>query len=130
MAGDKRKWDNESQIMGTSDNYVTLSGTTESLSSYFDMKTNGYEGAMLFVDINFDATPTDNVTINVYPARSGSIQQDTPIWTKKYLAANGNVKDGIPIDVSLPYGRAGAVQDGSTDSHDVRMYIQQWNRET
>ena len=52
MATISRNWTSQSQIIGTDDGYVTLSGTTESFSSDVDMETNGYEGAHVTVEID------------------------------------------------------------------------------
>ena len=63
MATISKAWTSSSQIIGTGDGWVTLSGTTESLSSNVDLQTNGYEGAHIIVEVNFDATPTDDVDV-------------------------------------------------------------------
>jgi hypothetical protein len=59
MSTIKKNWATQSQIAGSGDGYITLSGTTESYSSDVDLETNGYEGAHVIVEINYDATPTD-----------------------------------------------------------------------
>ncbi len=59
MATIKKNWASQSQIEGVSDAYTTLSGTTEEYSSDVDLETNGYEGAHVTVEIDYDATPTD-----------------------------------------------------------------------
>ena len=59
MATINRNWTSQSQIIGTGDGYVTLSSTTESYSSDVDMETNGYEGAHIMLEIDYDASPTD-----------------------------------------------------------------------
>jgi hypothetical protein len=52
MSTIKKNWAAQSQIAGTGDGYITLSGTTESYSSDVDLETNGYEGAHVIVEIN------------------------------------------------------------------------------
>ena len=66
MATINRNWTSQSQIIGTGDGYVTLSSTTESYSSDVDMETNGYEGAHIMLEIDYDASPTDEVKIKLY----------------------------------------------------------------
>jgi hypothetical protein len=63
MATISKNWASQSQIIGTGDGYVTLSGTTESFSSDVDLETNGYEGAHIIIEINYDATPADEVKL-------------------------------------------------------------------
>ena len=126
MATIKRNWVSQSQIIGTGDGYVTLSGTTESYSSDVDMETNGYEGAHVTVEIDYDATPTDEVDIKLYGSLDGSNYDETPIWEMQ------GDKSTDPQQLSfvvrdLAHFRIGIRQTGSTDSHNVRAYIQCWN---
>jgi hypothetical protein len=126
MATIKKSWTSLSQIMGTGDGYITLSGTTESYSSDVDMETNGYEGAHVTVEINYDASPTDEVKIKIYGSLDGSNYDDTPVWE---MQADKSVD---PQQLSfivkdLAHFRIGVQQTGSTDSHDVRTYVQCWN---
>ncbi|OHB77103.1 MAG: hypothetical protein A2Z25_11870 [Planctomycetes bacterium RBG_16_55_9] len=126
MATINKNWDSQSQIMGTDDGYVTLSGTTESYSSDVDMETNGYEGAHVTVEINYDASPTNEVHIKLYGSLDGANYDDTPIWE-----IQGD-KSIDPQQLSflvkdLAHFRIGVKQTGSTDSHDVRAYVQCWN---
>jgi hypothetical protein len=116
----------QSQIIGTGDGYVTLSGTTESYSSDIDMETNGYEGAHITVEIDYDSSPTDDVKIKLYGSLDGSGYDDTPIWEMQ------GDKSVDPQQLSfivkdLAHFRIGVRQTGSTDSHDVRSYVQCWN---
>ena len=126
MATIKKSWASPSQIVGTSDGYVTLSGTTESYSSDVDMETNGYEGAHVIVEINYDASATDEVKIKLYGSLDGSNYDDTPAWEMQ------GDKSVDPQQLSfvvrdLAHFRIGVQQAGSTDSHDVRAYVQCWN---
>ena len=126
MATINRNWASQSQIIGTADGYVTLSGTTESYSTDVDMETNGYEGAHVTVEIDYDATPTDEVKIKAYGSLDGSNYDDTPIWEMQ------GDKSVDPQQLSfvvrdLSHFRIGIQQNGSTDSHNVRAYVQCWN---
>ena len=121
-----RNWASQSQIIGTNDGYVTLSGTTESYSSDVDMETNGYEGAHVTVEIDYDTTPTDEVKIKVYGSLDGSNYDDTPIWEMQ------GDKSVDPQQLSfivrdLAHFRIGIQQTGSTDSHSVRADVQCWH---
>jgi hypothetical protein len=105
---------------------VTLSGTTESFSSDVDLETNGYEGAHLIVEIDYDSSPTDQVKIKLYGSLNGSNYDDTPIWEMQ------GDKSVDPQQLSfiirdLAHFRIGVQQTGSTDSHNVRAYIRCWN---
>jgi hypothetical protein len=126
MATINRNWASQSQIIGTGDGYVTLSGTTESYSSDVDMETNGYEGAHVTVEIDYDATPTNEVKIKLYGSLDGSNYDDTQIWEMQ------GDKSVDPQQLSfvvrdLAHFRIGIQQTGSTDSHNVRTYVQCWN---
>jgi len=126
MATIKKNWASQSQFEGTGDGYTTLSGTTEEYSSDVDMETNGYEGAHVTVEIDYDATPTDEVKIKLYGSLDGSNYDDTPIWEMQ------GDKSVDPQQLSfivkdLAHFRLGFQQTGSTDSHNVRAYVQCWN---
>ncbi len=126
MATITRDWASQSQIIGTSDGYITLSGTTESYSSDVDLETNGYEGAHVTVEIDYDGSPTDEIKIKLYGSLDGSNYDDTPIWEMQ------GDKSVDPQQLSfvvkdLAHFRISVQQTGSTDSHDVRAYIQCWN---
>lgn len=126
MATIKKNWAAQTQIEGTGDGYTTLSGTTEEYSADVDLETNGCEGAHVIVEINYDASPTDEVKIKLYGSLDGTNYDDTPIWE-----IQGD-KSVDPQQLSfiikdLAHFRLGFQQTGSTDSHDVRAYVQCWN---
>jgi len=126
MATITKNWASQSQIIGSGDSWVTLSGTTESFSSDVDLETNGYEGAHLIVEIDYDSSPTDQVKIKLYGSLDGSNYDDTPIWEMQ------GDKSIDPQQLSfivrdLAHFRIGVQQAGSTDSHNVRAYIRCWN---
>ena len=125
MATISRSWAGQTQIVGTGDGWVTLSGTTESYSSDVDLETNGYEGAHVTVEVDYDVTPTDEVKIKLYGSLDGSSYDDTPIWKMQ------GDKDTDPQQLSfvvkdLAHFRIGAQQTGSSDSHNIRAYYQPW----
>lgn len=126
MATIQKNWAAMSQIIGSGDGYVTLSGTTEAFSSDVDMETNGYEGAHVTVEINYDAGPTDQVMIKLYGSLDGANYDDTPIWEMEGdMTVDPQQLSFIIKD--LAHFRIGVQQSGAVDSHDVRAYVQPWN---
>ena len=129
MATIKRAFAAAAQIIGSGDAYVTLSGTTESFSSDIDLETNGYVGSHVIVEIDYDAGPTDEVEIAIYGSLDGSNYDDTAIFSQQ------GDHDTDPQQLSfviqdLLHFRIGVKQTGSTDSHNVRAYVQSWNFST
>lgn len=125
MATAKRIFASQSQIIGTGDGYVTLSGTTESYSSDVDLETNGYEGAHVVVEVNFDATPTDDVDVKFYPSLDGTNYDDIGKNVVRFDSGTDPNQQSFII-TDWAHFRVGVVQTGSTDSHDVRSYVQAW----
>lgn len=113
-------WAASSQIEGTADGYTTLSATTEEYSSSIDM--TGSDAAHIIVEVNFDATPTDDVLVKLYGSLDGTNFDDVPLYS--VLIDNGTdpTQRSLVIE-GLAYCRIGCVQTGSTDSHDVRAYV-------
>jgi len=125
MATAKRIFATAAQIEGSADGYTTLSGTTEAYSDDVDLEANGYEGAHVIVEIEYDATPTDEVKIKVYGSLDGSNYDDTPMFQ---IQGDRTID---PQQISLiirdvAHFRLGFQQTGSTNSHDVRAYQQAW----
>jgi len=125
MATAKRVFSAMTQIEGSGDGYTTLSGTTEEYSADVDLETDGHEGAHVVVEIDYDASPTDEVKIKVYGSLDGSNYDDTPMFEMQ------GDKSVDPQQISLVvkdvlHFRLGFQQTGSTDSHNVRAYVQKW----
>jgi len=121
-----KKWASQSQIIGTGDGWITLSGTTESYSSDVDLETDGHEGAHLTIEIDYDASPTDEVKVKLYGSLDGSNYDDTPVWEMQ--GDNSTDPQQMSFIVKdLAHFRIGVQQTGSTDSHNVRAYVQRWN---
>ena len=126
MATISKNWATAVQIIGSGDGFITLSGITESFSSDVDLESDGYEGAQLVVEINYDASPTDEVEISLYGSLDGSNYDDTPLWTIQ--GDKGTDPQQLSFIVrDLAHFRIGVKQTGSTNSHDVRAYVQCWN---
>ncbi len=121
-----KNWASQSQIIGTGDGWITLSGTTESYSSDVDMETNGYEGAHLIVELDYDASPADQVKIKLYGSLDGTNYDDTVVWEMQ--GDNSTDPQQLSFIVKdLAHFRIGVQQTGSTDSPNVRAYLQCWN---
>jgi len=129
MAVHKKNWTSSTQIIGSGDGYVTLSGTTESFSSNVDMATNGYEGAHVIVEMDYDATPTDEVEISIYGSLDGTNYDDTPLWSQQGDKSVDPQQLGFIIK-DVAHFRLGVKQTGGTDSHNVRAYVRTWNYST
>ena len=126
MSTISKNWAAQAQIEGSGDGYTTLSGTTEEFSADIDLETNGYEGAHIIVEIDYDSDPTDEVKIALYGSLDGTNYDDTPIWSMQ------GDKSVDPQQLSfiikdLAHFRLGFQQTGATDSHNVRAYQQCWN---
>ena len=126
MATISKNWAAQTQIEGAGDAFTTLSGTNEEYSADVDLESNGYEGAHVIVEIDYDATPADEVKIKLYGSLDGTNYDDTPIWEMQ------GDKSVDPQQLSfiikdLAHFRLGFQQTGATNSHDVRAYIQCWN---
>ena len=71
-------WNDDSWTTGSPTTAAeTLSGTTESLTGSVDCST--YWGLQITADINYDSTPTDDITINIYGSVDGTNFDDTPM---------------------------------------------------
>jgi hypothetical protein len=126
MATISKNWLSQSQIIGTGDSWVTLSGTTETYSSDIDLVTNGFEGAHLIVEMDYDSTPTDHAKIKLYGSLDGSNYDDTPVWEIQGDKSTDPQQLSFIIK-DFAHFRIGIQQTGSTDSHNVRAYVRCWN---
>jgi len=122
MAIAKRVWTAQTWIEGDgTPTYTTLSGVTEEYSSTVDLETNGYDLLVLWPEVDFDLTPTDNVEFRVYSSPDAGVS-----WTNipAYPITIDNATDTSRLEIEIvnppPHIRVGFVQTGSTDSHDVR----------
>ena len=122
MATGKRVWTSETFIEGdATPTFTTLSGTTEELSSTVDMATNGYDLVHIWPDVNFDATPTDDVWFRLYSSSDGGTDWDDVAFYEQLLdSATDPQQILVVLKDPPPTWRAGFQQTGSTDSHDVR----------
>lgn len=120
-------YDTETQVLGTGDNYVTFSGTTEQLTSAVDM--NDWEGCIFRVEVNFDSTPTDNVDVTSYHSIDGTTYDTVGNSEGQIDNANDpSARHYAYYGDGGRYLKIGVTQDGSTDSHDVRIYATKFRR--
>jgi len=121
-----RAYDAESQIVGTGDGWVTLSGTTESFSSVLDME--GYIGVEVAIEVDFASDPTDDVDAKYYPCRDSTPTNPDDIGKTLVQFDNGTDPNQQSFDIVSRhrYLRIGLVQTGSTDSHNVRAYARKY----
>lgn len=129
MSTTKRVFSSQEQIIGTGDGYITLSGTTEIYSSDIDLETTGRVGAHVIVEVNYDSTPTDEVKIKLYGSLNGSDYDDSPMWEMQGDRTVDPQQLSFIIKDVL-HARIGIQQTGSTDTHDVRAYVQKYSYET
>lgn len=125
MSTVSKVWAAVVQALGSGDGFATLSGTTESFSSDVDLETDGYEGAHVIVEVDFDATPTDNVLIGIYGSLDGTNFDDIPAAVYAFDKAIDPNQQSF-IVTGYAHFRVGAKQTGSTNSHDVRVYHQRF----
>jgi len=125
MADIRKSWGAETQIEGSGGGWTTLSGTTEEYSADVDLETNGYEGAHVIVEVDADATPTDDVKVKIYGSLDGSNYDDTPMAQVTVDTATDPNQISIVVR-DVAHCRLGFQQTGATDSHNVRAYYQAW----
>lgn len=121
----KKRWDSKLQIEGVDDSYTTLSGIIEEYSADVDMESGGYEAAQVFVEIDYDVTPTDEVLISLYGSLDGEIFDNSPIWTISGDKTIDPQRLSFIVE-DLAHFRLGFKQTGSSDSHNVRAYARPW----
>lgn len=111
-------WNDDSWTTGSPTTAAeTLSGTTESLTGSIDART--FWSLQVTFDIDYDATPTDEVTINVYGSKDGTNWDDTAIDFVTGDSGTDPEQQTIMIFNPPAYVRIGFVQSGSTDSHEI-----------
>jgi hypothetical protein len=121
-----KRWEAQVWIEGSgTPAWTTLSGTTEEYSAAVDLETNGYEGAHVTVEVDFDASPTDHVKVKVYGSLDGTNWDDTPMY--EFTIDKGTDPNQVSFPVrDVAHFRLGFQQTGSTDSHNVRAAYQPW----
>lgn len=123
-------WETVAQIIGTSDGWVTLSGATPSDSADVDFETSGQFGAHVIVEVDFDSTPTDYVDVKLYGSLDGTNYDDTPYVTRRIDKAVDPNQISMLLSGEFAHHKVTVVQSGTTDSHNVRAYLQKFTGET
>lgn len=114
-------WGTYTQIIGSGDGYTTLSGTTAVISTTIDLETDGYYGAIIVPNVNFDSTPTDHVDVKVYGVTDGTNADNSPIDVWRIDKGTDPCRISRPVD-GYPRIMVTMAQSGATDSHDVQCY--------
>lgn len=125
MATISKLWAALVWILGGAASWSTLSGTTETFTSGVDMVTNGYEGAHVTPEVDFNGSPTDDVEVALYGSLDGTNWDDTPVSRRMISKNTAPHQTSFPVR-DLAYWRLGFKQTGSTDSHDVRAAYRPW----
>ena len=76
--------------------------------------------------MNFDATPTDDVLVSLYSSKDGTTFDTSPVWSQVMSSAIDPGRITVMVG-ELIHSRIGVKQTGSTDSHDVRAYLNSWD---
>lgn len=126
MATISKSWGTQTWIEGDAvPSWTTLSGTTEEYSAAVDLETSGYEGAHVIVEVDFDATPTDDVKVKIYGSLDGTDWDDVPIF--EMTIDKGTDPSQLSFIVrDVAQFRLGFQQTGATDSHNIRAAYQPW----
>ena len=120
-----KSWTDQAQIIGSGGDWITLSGVTEVFSSGVDLETNGYEGAHILVEVDFDESPTDDIDLAVYGSLDGT-NFDDALMTGLRISREADPSQISIIVRDVAHFRLGVKQTGSTDSHNVRAYYEAW----
>ena len=123
-------WASPVQIISTGDGWITLSAATEQYSSAVDFETSGELGAHVIVEVDFDSTPTDHVDVKLYSSLDGTNWDDSSFRTRRIDKATDPHQVVVPIEGRYAFVRLGVVQSGTTDSHNVRAYVEKFTGET
>lgn len=126
MATISKNWAAQAQIEGSGDGYTTLSGTTEAFSDDVDLETNGYEGAHVIVEFDYDADAEGPVVIALYGSLDGTNYDDTPIWSMQGDESVDPQQLSFVVR-DLAHFRLGFTQIESADTNKVRAYQKSWN---
>lgn len=122
-------WEAASQIIGTGDGWVTLAGTAQTTAAV-NFETSGQLGCHVLAEVDFDASPTDYVDVKLYGSLDGGVNfDDTPLLTVRVDKATDPNQISIPLPGDLCAYVVGCVQSGTTDSHNVRVYVQMFSGE-
>jgi hypothetical protein len=113
-------WEALVWAIGSASTWETLTGTTEFLSDVIDLIAGGYDVIEFFAQLDPDATPTDDVDVNIYGDRDGSSPDDTPFASLRIDKGKdpNQISDIVEKRSKIMFGM---VQTGSTNTHNVRL---------
>jgi len=123
MATIKKNWQTEQTLMDA------VSVTTGSWSSDVDLETEGMEGAYITVDVDFPASPIDNLVVEVRASLDGTNYDDTPLY--KFEIDKGTDPNQVSFIVKdVAHFKLYCYRSGSTDTITVTVKCQRWNYAT
>ncbi len=119
MAIINKSWGSETTIMNA------VSVTTGSWSDDVDLETNGYEGAHVIVDVDFPASPTDNLIVEVRASLDGTNYDDTALFS--FTVDKGSDPNQVSFIVKdVAHFNLYCKRSGSTDTITVTAKYQAW----
>jgi len=119
MATISKSFGSETTIM----NAVAV--TTGSWSDDVDFETNGYEGAHVIVDVDFPASPTDNLIVEVRASLDGANYDDTALFS--FTIDKGTDPNQVSFVVKdVAHFKLYCKRSGSTDTITVTAKYQPW----
>ena len=130
MATAKKVWKGEATLLATNG----YSGGTSDLaadqaydySADIDLETDGYEGALVFLEHDSAGT-TDDIVLSIFPSIDGSDFADNPIYSQQFTATSGADTGEAPVVVKdLSHFRVGVKTTGTTDTFDYRIRWDAW----
>jgi len=130
MATAKKVWKGEATIKSTNaygggDSDLAADETWD-FSGDIDLETNGYEGALIYLEHDSSGT-TDNIILGIFPSVDGSDRADNPIVEIEFDASGGGDTQEAPIVVKdLQHFEVGVRTSGTTDTFDYRIRWDAW----
>lgn len=120
MATISKAWGSESTIMNA------VSVTTGSLSSAVDLKTNGFEGAVVTVSATFGTT--DDLDIEVLSSNDDSTYDDATYGVTRFVMPHTNsaTKRTSFVVRDLPCFKLYCKRTGTTDTITVTAKAMPW----
>lgn len=130
MATGKKSWKGEAILLAT-DGYgggtadLAADGAYD-LSADVDLETNGYEGAIFYLEHDSSGT-TDNIVFGVFSSVDGTDFADNPDFEIEFDATAGTdtQEPGI-IVMDLQHLKVGVRTTGTTNTFDYRIRWDAW----
>ena len=119
-------WGDKKQILGTGDNYESISAD-ETLSNVIDLLSEGYYGVKIQIEVDFGDSPYHDIVLSIYPSGDGTTFAD--VGAKYSISNTKEVK--ILTEQDYPYLKIGIKQSESVnndhlESYNARIYYRGW----